>query len=104
MDIYDIFLKAINEKKVVSVTVDTFEKGTIVRKCIPFDYGPSKKFHDAQNRYHFLDLTSPEGPHNLSVLPHQVRDISILNENFDPEHYVKWTPKWFIPRDWGRYS
>lgn len=101
---HDLFLEAIRNKKKVKVTVDSKEKGLIVRRCIPFDYGPSRIHKDGKYRYHFFDLDSPQGPHNLSILPEQLRNIEILDENFNPGDYVKWTPAWFIPRDWGEYS
>ena len=53
MDKHETFLEAIKGKKIVTVKVDTLEKGIIVRKCIPFDFGDSKI---GGIRYHFLDL------------------------------------------------
>mgnify|MGYP006291281609 CR=1 FL=1 len=104
MDNHNIFLASINEKKVVKVKINSYEKGIIIRKCIPFDFGPSRKYKDGENRYHFYDLDSPDGSHTLSILPHQLREIEILNETFNPGDYVNWTPKWFVKRDWGQYS
>ena len=75
-----------------------------MRKCIPFDIGPSSKIKDGMDRFHFYDLDSPEGKHNLSILPEQIVSINILNESFEPKDYVKWQPNRFIPRDWGVYS
>jgi len=98
------FIEAINNKKIVRVRVNTFEKGIIERLCVPFDYGPSRKYRDGSDRYHFYDLDSPEGKHNLSVLPDQVLSLEITKDEFDPGEYVKWTPNWHIKRDWGRYS
>ncbi|CAD7767225.1 MAG: hypothetical protein DNFNHJIP_00632 [Candidatus Argoarchaeum ethanivorans] len=62
----NIFLKAIHEKKVLRVKVNSHEKGIIIRKCIPFDFGSSRRYKDGLNRYHFWDLDSPDGSHNLS--------------------------------------
>jgi hypothetical protein len=101
---HDIFLKAINEKCVVMVSVDTFEKGKISRKCIPFDYGPSGIFNDDLDRYHLYTLDSPKGSHNLSILPKQLLHIEILEEQFNPEDYITWKPKWHIKRNWEKYS
>lgn len=100
----EIFLKAIHEKKLVEIVFNSFEKGVITRICIPFDYGPSRKYKDNRERYHFFDLNSPEGKHNLPVLPEQLMKIRILDKNFNPSDYVKWTPRWFVSRDWGDYS
>jgi hypothetical protein len=100
----DLFLKAIHEKKVVEIAFDSNEKGIVTRKCIPFDYGPSRKYNDKSDRYHFYDLNSPEGKHNLSILPRQLLKITLLDESFEPSTYVTWKPRWIVPRDWGDYS
>jgi hypothetical protein len=97
-------IEAINQKVKVKVTFDSKEKGRITRLCIPFDIGPSKRYKDGLDRYHFFDLDSPDGKHNLSVLPDQIIDIEITNEHFDPSKFITWTPSWFIVRDWGLYS
>jgi len=101
---HDDFIEAINNKDVVSVTVNSQEKGMIKRKCIPFDFGPSRRYKDGKERYHFYDLDSPDGSHNLSILPEQLMDLSILGEHFEPGEYVTWTPKWYVSRDWGEFS
>lgn len=98
------FVQAINEMKLVKVVFDSYEKGRIERVCVPFDYGPSRRYKDGMERYHFYDLDSPSGNHNLAILPQQIKNIEILNEKFTPENYVKWTPNWFLKRDWGLYS
>lgn len=99
------FLQAINEKKYVSVTFRAKEDGMMkTRKCVPFDYGESRKYRDGKNRFHFYDLDSPEGKHNLSILPTQVNEIQLLDEYFEPGDYVTWSPNWIIERDWGMYS
>jgi len=100
----DLFLEAIKKKKKVKVVVNSKEKGLIKRVCIPFDFGPSRMHKDGKHRYHFYDLDSPEGPHNLSILPEQLIKMEVLDENFEPKDYVKWKPSWFIHRDWGKYS
>lgn len=99
------FIKAIREKRVILITFSSKEKGEITRRCIPFDFGPWRRnILPNPERYHLYDLDSPEGQHNLSVLPEQLSDIVILDENFDPSNYITWTTNWFIPRDWGIYS
>lgn len=88
----------------VNLKFNSFEKGIIIRKCVPFDYGPSRKFKDNRERYHFQDIDSPDGPHPLPVLPEQIIEIEVLDETFEPKDYVKWTPNWFTKRDWGEFS
>ncbi len=103
MDKHEIFIKAIHEKKRVRVKVNSEEKGIIVRECIPFDFGPSRRYKDGNNRYHFWDLDSPDGSHNLSILPNQLIEIEILDESFIPKDYITWPAPydWFVKRDWG---
>ena len=104
MDKHNKFLEAINKMKKVKVVVNSFEKGRIERTCVPFDYGPSRKFKDGGNRYHLYDLDSPDGSHNLSILPNQLVSVEIMADVFNPADYVKWTPRWFFPRNWGSFS
>lgn len=55
------FIEAINNKLILQITFDSKEKGIIKRTCIPFDFGPSRKYKDGLDRYHVLDLDSPDG-------------------------------------------
>lgn len=100
----DVLIDAINQKLKISVTFNSIEKGEITRICIPFDFGPSRRYKDGLDRYHFYDLDSPDGKHNLSLLPEQVLEIKLTTETFNPEDYVTWTPNWFMSREWGKYS
>ncbi|WP_028857222.1 hypothetical protein [Psychrilyobacter atlanticus] len=100
----EILETAIHSMKKVKVILNSKEKGRIERICIPFDFGPSRKYKDKKSRFHFYDLDSPEGKHNLSILPSQIINIEILKDSFSPEDYVKWQPNWFIVRNWGKYS
>ena len=98
----DIFLQSIYEKRLVSVTFNSLEKGRIVRTCIPYDFGPSRRNLKVNpDRFHLYDLDSPEENHNLSILPEQIISIEIPDQNFNPGDYVTWTPNWFVERDWG---
>lgn len=101
---HEIFIEAINKKLIVLLRFDSKDKGEILRKCIPFDFGPSRKYKDGLNRYHFYDLDSPDGKHNLSILPKQIVDISLTHQSFEPENYITWTPNWYVSRDWGAFS
>ena len=76
----------------------------MARKCIPFDFGPSRRFRDKSNRYHFLDLDSPNGKHPLLLLPNKILKLELTNFNFNPAKYINWKPKWFVKRNWGAYS
>lgn len=98
------FINAINNKRVLEVKFNSKEKGVIVRKCIPFDFATSKRYKDNIERYHFYDLDSPSGKHNLSILPEQIIEIKVLDETFNPSDYITWKTNWSISRDWGIYS
>ena len=100
-----LFLKALHAKKKVRVKFLAKEdECSITRVCAPMDYGPSRRAKDRSSRFHFWDFTSDVGSHTLSLLPFQVQSIGILGEYFNPSEFVKWNPKWIIPRDWGQYS
>jgi len=101
---YQKFIEAIHQKKLVKAVVDTEEKGIIERKCVPFDYAVSNRYKDDRERFHFFDLDSPDGQHNLSILPEKLKSLEILDELFDPADYVNWTPNWTISREWGAYG
>jgi len=101
----EIFLEGIHTKKYLSVDFIAKEDGLLRnRKCVPFDYGESKRYKDGKDRFHFLDLNSPKGAHTLSILPEQVKKIEKTSEEFEPANYVTWTPNWIVDRDWGMYS
>jgi len=101
---YEIFISAIHGMKYVKIIFDSKEKGIIERTCIPFDFGPSKRYKDGADRFHFYDLDSPEGKHNLSILEEQLHNLEVLELIFEPKDYVTWTPNWIVTRDWGAYS
>lgn len=101
---HDSFLQSIHEKRIISLTFNANEKGIIKRKCICYDYAVSKKYKDQNRRYHFHDLDSPDGQHNLSILAEQIISIELSNEIFNPGDYIKWVPNWSIERNWGPYS
>lgn len=101
---YAKFISAINDRKIVSVKVDSYEKGVIVRQCIPFDFGPSRRYKDNSDRYHMYDLDSPDGKHNLSITVDRLLEIEITENTFEPGDYVTWEPNWIVARDWGDYS
>ena len=101
---YQKFIDAIRNKNLVKVSINTDEKGLINRTCVPFDFAVSKKYKDGLERFHFYDVDSPDGSHNLSVLPEKLYSLDVLNQEFDPGDYVTWTPNWTISRDWGIYS
>ncbi len=102
--IFDDFKKAIDNKLKLKLVFDSYEKGIIERTCIPFDFGPSRRYKDGQDRYHFYDLDSPDGKHNLSILPSQIKSLTLMNETFNPGDYITWEPNWILKRDWGSYS
>lgn len=105
MDKYEIFISAIHKKEIVKINFNSKEKGIIERICIPFDFWPSRRnLKENPDRYHFYDLDSPDWKHILSILPEQLLSIEKTWDIFNPEDYIDWETKWFIPRNWGKYS
>ena len=101
----NIFEEAIHDKKLVKVTFFASNDSVPrIRKCVPFDYSTSKKDKDRILKFQIYDLSSPDGPHNLSLDPDRIVNIEKLNETFEPANYVNWEPDWSIKRDWGIYS
>ncbi len=102
------FLKAIDEKKKVKVTFFSKDDGrNIIRLCAPMDFGPSRRAHNKEDRFHLWDYESDTRNHVLSLLPEQVVSIETTNENFDPSEFITWDVSkspWFYPRNWGQYS
>ncbi len=101
----DEFVNAIHTRSKVSLTFYSKEDGhQLTRKCAPMDYGPSRKFHDKSDRFHFWDYESDKAVHTLSPKIEQIHNIEVLDEKFDPAEFVTWHPNWFVKRDWGRFS
>lgn len=103
--IKEVFLQAIHEKSIVIIKFNSKEKGIIERRCVPFDYGPGTRDKNKVDKYHFYDLNSPSGRHNLSILPDQLLSLELSGEKFEPGEYVTWTPtNWMVKRNWGIFS
>ncbi|WP_163121756.1 hypothetical protein [Acinetobacter portensis] len=106
---FDTVMKdAITNKKKVKISFFSKEDNKIIeRLCAPFDIGPSRKYHDQSDRYHFWDYESDKKNHVLSLVDGQVTNILITNEPFEPSSIITWDISknpWFIKRDWGIFS
>ena len=101
----DNFIQAIHEKQKIQLSFYSKEDGhVLIRKCAPMDFGPSRRAKNKSDRYHMWDYESDTKNHVLSLLPDQVHNITVIEENFDPSEFVAWQPNWFVARDWGTYS
>lgn len=99
------FVQAIHDKKMIELAFFSKEDGRIlIRKCAPMDLGPSRRAHDQSDRIHVWDYESDTVNHTLSLKPEQISSIRVLDETFEPGDFVKWTPRWFVRRNWGMYS
>lgn len=99
------FIAAIHSKNKARVTFYSKEDGkNLTRVCAPMDYGPSRRAHNKDDRFHSWDFESDQKNHVLSLLPEQVVSIEVLEEEFDPVDFVTWQPNWFIERNWGVHS
>ncbi|HAV5317769.1 hypothetical protein ABTP12_14815 [Acinetobacter baumannii] len=108
MNIELIFKQAIHSKNKVKLIFYSKEDGkNLERICAPMDFGPSRRSKNKDERYHLWDYESDQSNHVLSLLPIQVINIEILNNNFDPSEFITWDVKkspWFYIRDWGHHS
>lgn len=100
-----VLKQGIREKRFVKICADTYSKGEIKRKAVPFDYGPIQSGKRAgEISFNFFDVDSPSGPHTFSPTPENLLEIELLDETFDPADYITWDTNWHIARDWGEYS
>ena len=104
----DKFIQAIHNCSKILISFYSKDDGRLItRRCAPLDYGPSRRAKNKVIRFHMLDFDSDKKRHILSVLPEQINQLEILQETFDPADIINWstkTSKWFVPRDWGKYS
>jgi hypothetical protein len=99
------FIDAIHSLNKVRITFHSKEDGVpLSRVCAPMDFGPSRRAHNKEDRFHSWDYESDQKNHVLSLLPNQIISIEVLGENFHPSEFVTWQPNWFVTRDWGAYS
>lgn len=90
---HNIFIRAIHQCKIVTlIFTDKTTSENKTRNCIPFDYGNSTKETNPKPKYHFYDLNSPEGSHNLSISEKQIINIEILDKDFEQKEYITWKP------------
>lgn len=102
------FIRAIRDKKKVILCFHSKEDGKVIeRTCAPMDFGPSRRAKLKNDRFHLWDYDSDKGSHTISLTQEQIVELTILEENFDPELFVTWDTiksPWFIGRDWGSVS
>lgn len=101
----DKFIDAIHNRSKIQLTFYSKEDdATITRLTAPMDFGPSRRAHDKSDRFHFWDYESDEKNHVLSLLPEAIESLMVIDQDFQPQEFVSWTPNWFIARDWDQYS
>ncbi len=102
------FIKAIYEKHLIRIKFFSKDDNrVIIRKCAPFDFGPSRHSKEKNDRYHVWDYESDTKNHTLSLNPEQIISIEVLKDYFEPSSLITWDVKkspWFIKRDWGDFS
>lgn len=109
VDVFGQFKKAIDQLLLVEVSFFSRDDNKVItRKCVPLDFGPSRRSASNAKKYHFLDLQSDSQPgHPLPLLPDQITVLKVLDEHFKPTNYITWKfekGSWFLPRDWGQFS
>ena len=99
------FIEAIQNKTKIKLTFFSKEDGyNITRLCAPMDFGPSRRAHNKDDRFHLWDYESDKKNHVLSLLPNQIANMEFTEESFDPAEFITWPTNWFITRDWGKFS
>lgn len=102
------FIQAIRGRKMIQLQFYSKEDGHIlVRNCAPMDYGPSRRAHEKNDRFHLWDFESDQKNHVLSLSADQINSITVLGDTFNPDQFVTWDTnksRWFVARDWGQYS
>ena len=68
------------------------------------DYGPGPGQVDGVNRYWLWDYTGDATFQALALLPHEIVDLQMLGEVFDPAQFAGQDGEWFTPRNWGSKS
>lgn len=100
-----LFISAIHNKSKIEVVFFSKEDGDHLKRiCAPMDFGPSRRTVNKDNRYHLWDYESDTKNHVLSLLPSQIVSMNLLELKFHPSEFVTWDCKWFVKRDWGKYS
>jgi hypothetical protein len=99
------FISAIHSKRKIRLIFFSKEDGrNLTRVCAPMDFGASRRAKNKDDRYHMWDYESDTEKHVLSLLPHQVVSIEVLDDAFEPSEFVTWPTNWIIPRNWGMFS
>ena len=100
---HDIFLRAIHDKEILELTINSKEKWVIIRNCAPLDFWPHANFHDKVDRYMLYHF---ETKHPSPMLPEQILECKNTWEFFEPKDIISWNSpyNWHIDRDWWIYS
>lgn len=102
---HDEFIMGLLEKR--KVMISFFSTGGAdheIRSCAPVDFGPSGRFKDKTNRYHFFDFTGRPGPHPMALKAEQIYRIRVTDEHFEPEAFLgryRGPGRWWIDRRWS---
>lgn len=82
------FTAALQDRKKVCVRFYSKpDNGVLDRVCAPMDYGPGEN-PDGQHRYWLWDYANDTGAKALGLLPHQILDLQVLGELFNPSEFI----------------
>lgn len=102
------FLDALAGKRRVSLRFFSKKEGRdLTRVCAPLDYGPLRGAAEPVPHYQLWDLEGKRKPLNIAVTADDVRELTVLDETFDPAAIITWNfkPKaWHVERDWAEFS
>jgi|SRR5450756_1907463 len=77
------FIAAIADRRKVAVRFfSRADNGVLGRVCAPMNFGPGEACPGGLDRYWFWNYANATGIYKLGLLPPQILELSVLNENF----------------------
>lgn len=94
---HDTFLTCLHACLLVEARFTKKGSGeTVVRQCVPLDYGPFGT--DRMIKYHLFNLAPSK--HTMGIESADIRSIVATKTTFVPEEIVTWAPHWHVARSW----
>jgi hypothetical protein len=102
---HTVFVCAVAEKRTVRVIFHSDDRDIYLSKnCVPMDYDPSTAEPKDSGRYYFWVPEDGFNQCTLILTPDRIVSMKKNGQSFDPADFVNWHGKWFLPRNWGKYS
>ena len=105
---HQVFLDALRDKRQLTISFfDKKENKDRTCTCAPLDFGPLRGQKEPAPHYQLWDMAPKKKPYNITVLPEDVKSMTVLDATFDPGAIITWNfkPKaWAVERDWEDFS